>query len=171
MVGIPSAADDVLRRPSPHATYADVMLDLGKLDVDEIAMTLSDQTDYEHRWLIDPRTGEIAFWTSDTGIDGENPVDIDELDLMPIDPLPSGVWYAEWLTSPRGSVMTLLGVGWGGPSEAPEPFVGSNTICLTSTQIWFQRGTPSMTLGPIVEQSNGYSAKDSSGTMPPASSW
>ena len=71
------------------------MLDLGKLDLDEIATALSDQTDYEHRWLIDPRTGEIAFWTSDAGIDGENPVDLDELDLMPIDPLPSAAWYAD----------------------------------------------------------------------------
>jgi hypothetical protein len=68
------------------------MLDLGRLDVDEIAMALSDQTDYEHRWLLDPRTGQVAFWTSDTGIDGESPVDLDELDLIPIDPLPSHVW-------------------------------------------------------------------------------
>ena len=71
------------------------MLDLGRLDVDEIATALSDQTDYKHRWLIDPRTGEVAFWTSDTGIDGENPVELDELDLVPIDPLPSAVWYAD----------------------------------------------------------------------------
>jgi hypothetical protein len=71
------------------------MLDLNALDVDEIATALSDQTDYEHRWLIDPRTGEIAFWTSDTGIDGENPIDLGELDLLPIDPLPSRVWYAD----------------------------------------------------------------------------
>ena len=71
------------------------MLDIGKLDVDEIATALADQTDYEHRWLIDPRTGEITFWTSDTGIDGQNPVDLDELDLVPIDPLPSAVWYAD----------------------------------------------------------------------------
>ena len=71
------------------------MLDLGRLDVDEIATDLSDQTDYEHRWLIDPRTGRIAFWTADTGVDGENPVDLDDLDLMPIDPLPSAVWYAD----------------------------------------------------------------------------
>jgi hypothetical protein len=71
------------------------MLDLNALDVDEIATALSDQTDYEHRWLIDPRTGEIAFWTSDTGIDGENPIDLDELDLLPIDPIPSRVWYAD----------------------------------------------------------------------------
>jgi hypothetical protein len=46
------------------------MLDLGSLDVDEIAIALSDQTDYEHRWLLDPRTGQLAFWTSDTGIGG-----------------------------------------------------------------------------------------------------
>jgi uncharacterized protein UPF0158 len=71
------------------------MLDLNALDVDEIATALSDQTDYEHRWLIDPRTGEIAFWTSDTGIDGENPIDLGELDLLPIDHLPSHVWYAD----------------------------------------------------------------------------
>jgi len=71
------------------------MLDLSKLDVDEIATALSDQTDYEHRWLIDPQTGKIAFWTSETGIDGEHPVDLDEVDLMPIDPLPPAVWYAD----------------------------------------------------------------------------
>ena len=32
------------------------MLDLAKVDLDEIAMALSDQTDYEHRWLIHPGT-------------------------------------------------------------------------------------------------------------------
>jgi hypothetical protein len=71
------------------------MLDLGRLDVDEIATALSDQTDYEHRWLLDPRTGLVAFWTSDTGIDGQHPVTLDELDLIPIDPLPSHVWYQD----------------------------------------------------------------------------
>ena len=65
------------------------------IDVEEIATALADQTDYEHRWLIDPRTGEVVFWTSDTGIDGENPVDLDELDLILIDPLPSYVWYQD----------------------------------------------------------------------------
>ena len=67
------------------------MLDLGRIDVEEIAAALADQTDYEHRWLIDPRTGQVALWTSDRGIDGENPVEIDELDLVLIDPLPSHV--------------------------------------------------------------------------------
>ena len=71
------------------------MLDLDSIDIEEIATALADQTDYDHRWLIDPRTGEVVFWTSDTGIDGENPVEIDELDLIPIDPLPSYVWYQD----------------------------------------------------------------------------
>ena len=71
------------------------MLELDAVDVEEIANALADQTDYEHRWLIDPRTGEIAFWTSDLGIDGENPVELDELDLVLIDPLPSYVWYQD----------------------------------------------------------------------------
>ncbi|USQ74879.1 hypothetical protein [Ornithinimicrobium cryptoxanthini] len=65
------------------------------IDVEEIANALADQTDYEHRWLIDPRTGEVAFWTSDLGIDGENQVELDELDLILIDPLPPYVWYQD----------------------------------------------------------------------------
>ncbi len=43
----------------------------------------------EHQWLINPETGEIAFWTVGTGIDGQTPVDLGELDLVVIDPLPS----------------------------------------------------------------------------------
>ena len=73
------------------------MLDLDALDVEEIANALADHTDYDHRWLIDPRTGKVAFWTSDLGIDGENPVELDELDLILIDPLPSYVWYQDML--------------------------------------------------------------------------
>ncbi|HRC40769.1 UPF0158 family protein [Nostocoides sp.] len=71
------------------------MLDLDALDVDEIATALADQSADEHRWLIDPTTGEVAFWTSDMGIDGENPVELDELDLILIDPLPSHVWHQD----------------------------------------------------------------------------
>ena len=71
------------------------MLDLNSLDLDEIATALADDTSDEHRWLINPQTGEIAFWTADTGIDGQNPIDLDELDLVCIDPLPSYVWYQD----------------------------------------------------------------------------
>jgi len=71
------------------------VLDLNGLDLEEIASALADQTDYEHRYLINPETGEVVFWTSDTGVDGQTPVDLDELDLISIDPLPSYVWYQD----------------------------------------------------------------------------
>jgi Uncharacterised protein family (UPF0158) len=71
------------------------MLDLNKLDLDDIATALADQLSYEHQWLIDPETGEIVFWTADCGIDGQNPVDLEELDLLGIAPLPSYVWYED----------------------------------------------------------------------------
>jgi hypothetical protein len=72
------------------------MLDLDRVDLEAVANALEDQTDYEHQWLIDPRTGEIVFWTSELGIDGQNPVDLDDLDdLVLIDPLPSRVWYRD----------------------------------------------------------------------------
>jgi Uncharacterised protein family (UPF0158) len=71
------------------------VLDLSSLDLEDIGNALADQTDYEHRWLINPQTGEIAFWTAETGIDGQTPVDLDELDLVCIDPLPSWVWYQD----------------------------------------------------------------------------
>ena len=65
------------------------MLDLSKLDLETIGNALEQQDVDDHRWLIDPGTGEIAFWTSDTGIDGENPVDLDDLDhLVAIDSVP-----------------------------------------------------------------------------------
>ena len=48
--------------------YADGMLERDAIDVEEIATALADQTDYEHRWLIDPRTGEVVFWTSDLSL-------------------------------------------------------------------------------------------------------
>jgi hypothetical protein len=47
------------------------------------------------RWLINPETGEVVFWTSDTGFDGHTPVELDDLDLIGIHPLPSYVWYQD----------------------------------------------------------------------------
>jgi hypothetical protein len=76
------------------------VLDLTTLDLDEldeIATALTDQTDYERCWLINQQTGEIVFWTRDTGIGGHHPIDLDDLDpdLLGIDPLPSHVWYRD----------------------------------------------------------------------------
>jgi len=76
------------------------VLDLSSLDLEEIAAALADQTGYGHRWLINPQTGEIVFWTSDTGIDGQTPAGLDELELICIDPLPSYIWYQDRRTSP-----------------------------------------------------------------------
>jgi hypothetical protein len=72
-------------------------LELTALDLDEIATALADQSSYEHRWLINTTTGELFFWTEDTGIDGHHFVDLDDLDpnLLGIDPLPSHVWYQD----------------------------------------------------------------------------
>jgi hypothetical protein len=75
--------------------YPGLVLELSSLDLEEIANALADQTDCEHRWLINPQTGEIVFWTADTGIDGQTPVDLDDLDLVCIDPLPSWAWYQD----------------------------------------------------------------------------
>ena len=82
-------------RPATGDTYPGLVLDLDSLDLEEIATALADQTDYEHHWLIDPDTGEIAFWTTDTGLNDQGPVDLEELDLVIIDPLPSWVWYQD----------------------------------------------------------------------------
>jgi len=73
------------------------MLDLKDLDLEEVAQALADQTDYEHRHLINAQTGELVYWSSDTGIDGYNRIDLDDLDpeLTPIDPLPSYIWYQD----------------------------------------------------------------------------
>jgi len=71
------------------------VLELSSLDLEEIANALADQSGYEHRWLISPQTGEIVLWSADTGIDGKTPVDLDELDQVGIDPLPSWIWYQD----------------------------------------------------------------------------
>jgi hypothetical protein len=95
------------RSQSKAGIYPGPVLDLSSLDLEEIANALSDQTGCEHRWLISPPTGEIAFWTADAGIDGQAPVDLDELELACIDPLPSWVWsqdmadFAEAITDER----------------------------------------------------------------------
>jgi hypothetical protein len=96
--------------------YSGLVLDLTSLDLEQVGIALADQNGYEHRWLINPQTGEIAFWTADTGIDGQTPVDLDELDLVCIDPLPSWVWYqdmadfAEAITDERAGSRLLRAI-------------------------------------------------------------
>lgn len=76
------------------------MLDLDNLDLGDIADALADQFGgFEHLRLIDPNTGEMVYWSADTGIDGHTPIDLDELlderELIGIQPLPSWVWYQD----------------------------------------------------------------------------
>jgi hypothetical protein len=74
------------------------VLRLGQVDLVEIGQALSDQTDDEHRWLLDPATGELHLWTSDTGLDGQGAMagdELEETDLVAIYPLPSSVWYRD----------------------------------------------------------------------------
>lgn len=119
-----------------HGEIYSGLVNLSGLNLEEIGSALADQTDYEHRWLISPQTGEIVFWTADTGIDGKTPVDLDELDLVCIDPLPSWIWYqdmadfAEAITDER-----RMQAGTGHPGQrrlppvqerAPRPASGSS---------------------------------------------
>ena len=69
-----------------------LVLDLQRIDLDEIATALQDQNTSDRAYLIDPRTGEIALWTTEGGIDGQHRVEVEELELIPIDALPS--WHA-----------------------------------------------------------------------------
>ena len=48
-------------RTAPGAGYGALVLDLSSFDLEDIATALADQTDYEHRWLINPETGDIVF--------------------------------------------------------------------------------------------------------------
>ena len=101
------------------------MLRLSQVDLDDIAQALSDQTDYEHRWLLDPATGELHIWTSDTGLDGQDVVDGDELeetDLVAIDPLPSYVWYRD-MADFAERVSDNQAVAMTGSGSAADPFM------------------------------------------------
>jgi Uncharacterised protein family (UPF0158) len=81
--------------PSRRPIWGSTVLELGVLELEEIATALQDQDGWDHCWLIDPQSGQIGFWTEDGGIDGRTPVDLEELDLVPIQPLPSWVWYRD----------------------------------------------------------------------------
>jgi hypothetical protein len=70
------------------------MPELTDFDLEQLAAALADQEYFEHRYLVDPATGELCFWTSDTGVDGQHPIELDELPhLIGVEPLPSSVWY------------------------------------------------------------------------------
>ena len=81
----------------------------------------------------------MVFWTSDTGIDGENPVELDELDLILIDPLPSYVWYQDMVDFADGISDRAAG-------RAPEPLAAGQG-CVPALQERALRTPPRADLG------------------------
>ena len=151
----------LVARPSPWVgaageIYPGRVLDLSSLDLEEVANALADQTDYEHHWLIDPDTGEIAFWTADTGIDGQTPVDLDELDLVVIDPLPSWVWYQDMADFADGITDERAGRRLARAIQGKGAFRRSKTSSTRSTRTCCQRGMRSGTPGPGAGPCNGW---------------
>jgi hypothetical protein len=55
---MPRVVCHTLQHPRGSRIYPGLVLELSSLDLGEIAEALADQTDYEHRWLINPATGE-----------------------------------------------------------------------------------------------------------------
>lgn len=70
------------------------MLDPAEVNLSELATALASRYDYDLQWFLDPDTGEVRLWTDDFGLDG-TPVDLDEVDLVPIEPLPPSEWYED----------------------------------------------------------------------------
>ncbi|XVU23694.1 UPF0158 family protein [Actinoplanes sp. CA-054009] len=63
------------------------MLAIDRVDLEMLAVALQDQGAVEHRWLIDPVSGDVAMWSD---YDEEAPDD-----LVHVDPVPSRVWYRD----------------------------------------------------------------------------
>jgi hypothetical protein len=147
------------------------VLDLNSLDLEEIANALADQTDYEHRWLIDPHTGEITFWTADTGIDGQTPVDLDELDLVCIDPLPSWVWYQDMADFAEAITDERAGRRLGRAIQGKGAFRRFKDELHEEYRTCWQCGTPSGTPVPGAGPCNGWLITRSLTTTPRTASF
>jgi hypothetical protein len=80
------------------------VLDLTKIDLEELAAALQDQGQsfYEHVWFVDRETGKLGFWTEDGGVDGEHPIDLDEVDGEIVEAIPSYVWYRDMVDFAEG---------------------------------------------------------------------
>lgn len=70
------------------------MLELHAIDLAELVTALQDQSVDHHHWHINPETGEVILWTEDGG-DGQTSIDLDDVDLIGIDPLPSYAWHED----------------------------------------------------------------------------
>jgi hypothetical protein len=148
-----------------------MMIDLSAVDLEELAMALADQDGYEHHWLIDPDSGQILFWTEDGGLDGQHPVDLDEVDLVGIRPLPSYVWYqdmadfADGVSDEHAGRRLARAIRGKGARSG-----GSRTNCTRNTRSCCRPGTPSATAEPSAALLNGWSTTTSSTRHKPRSS-
>jgi hypothetical protein len=133
------------------------MLDLDALDLGEITYALSDQAAYEHCWLIHSQTGEIVYWSAETGIDGHAKIDLDDLDpeLISIRPLPSWVWYQDMEDFAEGITDDRAGRSLARAIQGRAPSAGSRTNSTRSTRICFPPGTPSARHAPCGALSSG----------------
>jgi Uncharacterised protein family (UPF0158)/Nucleotidyltransferase domain len=68
------------------------VLDLKKVDLDDLAQALEDHSN-EHTWWLDPETGEVVLWSDYFQEQGE--ADPEMRGLHPIDPIPSHEGYEE----------------------------------------------------------------------------
>lgn len=67
------------------------MLDLTRVDLSSLCEALEDHS-YDHRWWFNPLTGEIEFWSEDSGEDEE---ELEKKGLILIEPIPSEESYRD----------------------------------------------------------------------------
>jgi hypothetical protein len=143
-------------------------LALSKLDLEEVAGALADQTDYEHRWLIDPETGEILYWTTrrrrgwrDAGRSrrARRGPDRPRTVLRPV----PGHGRLRRRDQRRASWPRTGGAR----SRAGARSVDSRTTCRRTSRASCRSGTPSATSVPNVARSSGSSTTRKSATPRP----
>ena len=108
-----------------------------------------------------PAVRPDRFWTEDGGIDGRTPVDLEALDLIPIEPLPSWVWYRDMADFTEALRMCAPAAAWPGRSRARARSAGSRTACTRTTRTCCRPGTPFSRFGPSGARFSGWSTTSS----------
>ncbi len=70
------------------------MLDLRHVDLGALCSALEDHS-YDHSWWLDPETGEVEIWSTDTALSEESEEHPDERGWIPIEPIPSHEGYGD----------------------------------------------------------------------------
>ncbi|GLI00292.1 hypothetical protein [Phytohabitans aurantiacus] len=133
------------------------MLEIDKLDLDDLAMALSDQNSFgEYRHMINRETGELLLGTGYDGFDDDTTDDFEEQGLIEIDPLPSRVWYRDMadfaaLVSAERAARRL-----GRALDGRGAFRRFKAELHDEYPHLLRRGTPSVTTGPPAMRSRGW---------------